>query len=83
MYGQKLLIYVSVYGQKLLIYVSVVQGRAPEAEPLLRSALEAHTRLLGADHPDALSSLNNVALCLIVQVRIALAESICSASVCS
>ncbi len=36
-------------------------GLYPLAEPLLRHALVASERALGADHPDALTSINNLA----------------------
>src|SRR5713226_6648385 len=37
------------------------QGAYAEAEPVLRLALEAGERSLGAEHPDVLSSLHNLA----------------------
>ena len=36
-------------------------GLYPSAEPLLRRALEARERVLGAEHPDTLGSVNNLA----------------------
>jgi hypothetical protein len=37
------------------------QGRYGEAEPLYRRALEASERTLGREHPDTLTSANNLA----------------------
>ena len=39
-------------------------GRYDEAEPLYRRALEARERTLGNEHPDTLTSVNNLALLL-------------------
>jgi tetratricopeptide (TPR) repeat protein len=39
-------------------------GNAAAALPLFRRALEANERVLGAEHPDTLTSVNNLALCL-------------------
>ena len=39
-------------------------GQLKDAEALYRRALEAHERTLGADHPDTLRSVNNLAICL-------------------
>ena len=39
-------------------------GLLKDAEPLFRRALEAQERTLGAEHPDTLVSVNNLALCL-------------------
>ena len=40
------------------------QGQLKDAEALLRRALEAREHTLGADHPDTLLSVNNLANCL-------------------
>ena len=37
------------------------QGRYSEAEPLYMRALEASERVLGREHPDTLTSVNNLA----------------------
>jgi tetratricopeptide (TPR) repeat protein len=37
------------------------QGRYGEAEPLYQRALAARERVLGAEHPDTLVSVNNLA----------------------
>jgi tetratricopeptide (TPR) repeat protein len=39
-------------------------GCYPDAEPLLRGALESRERVLGLEHPDTLTSVNNLALLL-------------------
>lgn len=39
-------------------------GRYDEAEPLFRNTLTARERVLGPDHPDTLSSRNNLAVLL-------------------
>jgi tetratricopeptide (TPR) repeat protein len=38
------------------------EGRYTEAEGLLKQAMETHKRMLGQEHPDTLSSMNNLAL---------------------
>jgi tetratricopeptide (TPR) repeat protein len=37
------------------------QGRYDEAEPLYHRALEVREQVLGKEHPDTLSSINNLA----------------------
>ena len=44
---------------RVLLYAS--QGRYGEAEPLYQRALAASERVLGAEHPDTLVSVNNLA----------------------
>ena len=44
-----------------------VNGQYSEAEPLYRQALEGRTRVLGPDHPDTLSGINNLAMCIHTQ----------------
>ena len=39
-------------------------GQLKDAEVLYRRALEAQERTLGAEHPDTLASVNNLAVCL-------------------
>ena len=39
-------------------------GLLKDAEPLYRRALEARERTLGAEHPDTLHSINELAVCL-------------------
>ncbi|MEQ8386704.1 MAG: tetratricopeptide repeat protein [Coleofasciculus sp. A1-SPW-01] len=51
-----------------------VQGRYGEAEPLYQKALELYKRLLGDDHPDVASSLNNLAYLYSSQGRYGEAE---------
>ena len=43
---------------------SRAMGLREDAEPLYRRALEARERTLGAEHPNTLLSVNNLALCL-------------------
>ncbi|GAC1458622.1 MAG: hypothetical protein NVS2B14_04170 [Chamaesiphon sp.] len=45
-----------------LAYLYFSQGRYHEAEPLYVQALEIRTRLLGDEHPDVATTLNNLAL---------------------
>ena len=40
------------------------RGYFPESKIMLTDVLEAHERTLGADHPDTLGSVNNLAICL-------------------
>ena len=49
-------------------------GQHGEAEPLYRQVLEDMTRMLGADHPHILGSLNNLAVCIDAQGRMSEAE---------
>ncbi|CAJ1435992.1 unnamed protein product, partial [Effrenium voratum] len=51
-----------------------LQGRTAEAEPLLRSALEAYEKSLGEDHPQALGCARNLAV-LLKQQKTKLAEA--------
>ena len=57
-----------------LLYVS--QGRYTEAEPLFIQALDMRKKLLGAEHPDVASSLNNLALLYKSQGRYTEAEAL-------
>ena len=50
------------------------QGRYGEAEPLYRRALEARERVLGPEHPDTLTSVNNLAALYQAQGRYGEAE---------
>ncbi|NEQ86641.1 MAG: CHAT domain-containing protein, partial [Moorea sp. SIO2I5] len=50
------------------------QGRYGEAEPLYRQALALRKKLLGQDHPDVATSLNNLALLYLSQGRYGEAE---------
>ena len=43
------------------------QGRYNEAEPLFERALAGREHLLGAEHPDTLASVNNLAVLYSVQ----------------
>ena len=49
-------------------------GRRDEAEPLLRQALEALVRVLGADHPDTISAVSSLGRCIQKQGRCEEAE---------
>ena len=51
-------------------------GRYSDAEPLFRRALEGNERVLGKEHPDTLSSLNNLAELLRMKGDYAEAEPI-------
>eukprot|EP00808_Paulinella_micropora_P012425 g50210.t1 len=53
------------------------QGKLAEAEPLYRRDLQAHEKTLGAEHPDTLASVNNLAL-LNAQGKLAEAEPLYS-----
>ena len=51
-----------------IIYITLIcyasynnQGRYSEAEPLYQQALELRKKLLGEEHPDVATSLNNLA----------------------
>jgi tetratricopeptide (TPR) repeat protein len=46
-----------------------VQGRYPDAEPLMKRALAIDEKALGPDHPDVGTDLNNLALLYRVQGR--------------
>jgi len=50
------------------------QGRYAEAEPLYQRALAARERVLGAEHPSTLTSVNNLAVLYESQGRHAEAE---------
>ena len=50
------------------------QGKTAEAEPMIRQALAAYTRVLGTDHPDTIMIVNNLAICLVVQGKSAVSE---------
>ena len=43
------------------------QGKSAEAEPMFRQALADRTRMLSADHPRTITSVNNLASCLKAQ----------------
>ena len=49
-------------------------SKTAEAEPMFRQALADHTRVLGADHPDTITSVNNLATNLDAQGKSAEAE---------
>lgn len=51
--------------QDQLAVVLLAMGRPTEAQPLLRSALDVRTSLLGEDHEDTLRTANNLAGALI------------------
>ncbi|MEI7728188.1 MAG: tetratricopeptide repeat protein [Verrucomicrobiota bacterium] len=51
-------------------------GQYDAAEPLYRCALETMERVLGPEHPDTLSSLNNLAILLSGKGDVAAAESL-------
>ena len=51
-----------------------VQGKLAEAEPYYREALEKRRRVLGEEHPDTLSSINNMGLLLRDQGKLDQAE---------
>ncbi len=53
------------------------QGRFEEAEPFYLQALELRQRLLGENHPDVATSLNNLALLYDSQGRYKEAEPLC------
>ena len=38
--------------------------RISEAEPLYRQALEQSQQMQGPDHPNTISSINNLAICI-------------------
>jgi tetratricopeptide (TPR) repeat protein len=54
------------------------QGRYPEAEPLYLEALDLRKRLLGDNHPDVATSLNNLAYLYKSQGRYTEAEPLYS-----
>jgi Tetratricopeptide repeat len=39
------------------------QGKYPEAEQMYREVVEVTERVLGKEHPDTLTSMNNLAWC--------------------
>ena len=47
------------------------QGKRAETEPMYRQALADRTRVLGADHPSTIASVNNLAICLKAQGKYA------------
>jgi tetratricopeptide (TPR) repeat protein len=50
------------------------QGKLAEAEPYYRDALEKRRRVLGEEHPDTLTSINNMGVLLESQGKLAEAE---------
>ena len=52
------------------------QGKLSEAEPLFREALAARRRTLGDEHPDTLTSVNNMASLLLDQGKLDEARAI-------
>ena len=52
----------------------MANGKLAEAEPLFRRALEGNERQLGAQHPDTLKAVNNLAWLLKAQGKLAEAE---------
>ncbi|KAG2490690.1 hypothetical protein HYH03_010852 [Edaphochlamys debaryana] len=50
------------------------RGRHEEAEPLYRQVLELRQRVLGPEHPDTVSSINNLASCIQARGRYEEAE---------
>ena len=57
-------------------YLSFAQGAYGEAEPLYQRALAASEQVLGAEHPDTLGSVNNLALLYASQERYGEAETL-------
>lgn len=56
--------------------VLLARGRIPDAAPLLEATHVARVAMLGADHPDSLVSLHNLALLRDAQSRLTDAESL-------
>jgi tetratricopeptide (TPR) repeat protein len=54
--------------------IADVEGRLAEAEPLYKRALEGLERVLGKEHPDTLTSVNNLALLYQAEGRLAEAQ---------
>ena len=54
----------------------VDQGKDAEAEPMFRKLHEVEMRVLGAEHPDTLTSASSLAACLSMQGKYADAERI-------
>jgi hypothetical protein len=52
------------------------EGKHAEAEQIEREVLSVHTRVLGAEHPDTLTSSNNLAVSLSLQGKYAEAECV-------
>ena len=46
-----------------------VRNRHSEAEPLHRQVLELRQQVLGPEHPDTITSINNLALCVYAMGR--------------
>ncbi len=55
-------------------YAAYLQGKYHEAESLLGKALETRRRVLGAEHPDTLSSMNYLGTVYWAQGKYAQAE---------
>jgi hypothetical protein len=50
-----------------LAYTLQQEGHYPEAEKLQRETLSLQSRVLGAEHPDTLRSMNNLANTLVAE----------------
>jgi serine/threonine protein kinase len=74
-FGQKPLLEAAVRDAIGMTYSGL--GRYDEAENQLSSAAQIRRRLLGADHPDTLNSMNNLASVLSSQGKYAEAEQMC------
>jgi hypothetical protein len=59
------------------------QGKHADAERIEREVLEARKRVLGAEHPDTLTSANNLAASLADQGKYAEAERMLHAALAS
>jgi hypothetical protein len=55
---------VSVFAVASIVGLGDSSAAAPFVGPLYRRALESKERVLGAEHPDTLTSVNNLAGCL-------------------